>query len=201
MNSRFPLVGLAMTLVLLASGTRDTVAQGPDERIRVHGRWIIDVRNPDGTLVTHRVIDNSLDKMTGNVKLAQILGGTVTVGRLELFLSGDNSPWGTDTVPSTWCRIVAPDSPAQPDVRLFRTLETAVIPYPAPAIVLKGSATATRAGQIPRASTTISSCGPEIAPQSCSPTGYVAFTSLDLSTPIELAAGQIVQVTVTLTFS
>ena len=30
------------------------------EGIKVHGHWTIDVRNPDGTLVTHREFENSL---------------------------------------------------------------------------------------------------------------------------------------------
>src|SRR5215469_7481393 len=33
---------------------------GPSVGIKVHGHWTIDVRNPDGTLVTHREFENSL---------------------------------------------------------------------------------------------------------------------------------------------
>lgn len=176
------------------------VAQMPQERIAVHGHWAIDVRNPDGTLVMHREVDNALDQITGSVRLAQILRGTVTAGRLEIFLGGTNTPWGTDETPDLWCRIVAPGYPQQPGGPIFRTLETTVTSNP-PAIVLKGSATAARAGYVPRLQTTISSCGPETAPQSCTPVNFFGFTSVDLSAPVGLAQGQIVQVTVSITFS
>ncbi|HSP63214.1 MAG TPA: hypothetical protein VLQ90_09555, partial [Pyrinomonadaceae bacterium] len=33
---------------------------GQKEGIKVHGHWTIDVRNPDGTLVTHREFENDL---------------------------------------------------------------------------------------------------------------------------------------------
>lgn len=33
---------------------------GPKEGIKVHGHWTIDVRNPDGTLVSHREFENAM---------------------------------------------------------------------------------------------------------------------------------------------
>jgi len=35
-------------------------AKGPHEGITVHGHWTIEVRNPDGTVVTHREFENAL---------------------------------------------------------------------------------------------------------------------------------------------
>src|SRR5713226_6208411 len=42
---------------------------GQKEGIKVHGHWTIDVRNPDGTLVTHREFENSL-AASGTLSLA-----------------------------------------------------------------------------------------------------------------------------------
>ena len=50
---------------------------GRVEGIKVHGHWIIDVRNPDDTLVTHREFENAL--VPGN-PLARILARQQTVG-------------------------------------------------------------------------------------------------------------------------
>jgi hypothetical protein len=33
---------------------------GPQEGIKVHGHWVIEVRNPDGTLSTRREFENGL---------------------------------------------------------------------------------------------------------------------------------------------
>lgn len=39
----------------------ESTAKGaPQDGIKVHGHWIIEVRNPDGSLVTHREFENSL---------------------------------------------------------------------------------------------------------------------------------------------
>ena len=37
-------------------------AKTAGEGIAVHGRWIIDVRNPDGTLVSHQDFENAIPK-------------------------------------------------------------------------------------------------------------------------------------------
>jgi hypothetical protein len=43
----------------------------------VHGHWIIDVKNPDGKLVTHREFENSLAPTTGGQLLSALLGRQV----------------------------------------------------------------------------------------------------------------------------
>src|SRR2546423_15522419 len=37
--------------------------RGQQEGIKVHGHWTIEVRNPDGTLVTHREFENALTSL------------------------------------------------------------------------------------------------------------------------------------------
>jgi membrane-bound inhibitor of C-type lysozyme len=48
------------------------------EGITVHGHWAIEVRNPDGKLVSHREFENGLDY--GAVQLSALLGRTATAG-------------------------------------------------------------------------------------------------------------------------
>jgi hypothetical protein len=52
---------------------------GKSEGIKVHGHWIIDVRNPDGTLATHREFENSL-QISGATALVNFLARTRVVG-------------------------------------------------------------------------------------------------------------------------
>jgi Na+-transporting methylmalonyl-CoA/oxaloacetate decarboxylase gamma subunit len=40
-------------------------AKGTHEGIKVHGHWTIEVKNPDGKLVTHREFENSLAPNNG----------------------------------------------------------------------------------------------------------------------------------------
>ena len=46
------------------------------EGIKVHGHWVIDVRNLDGKLVTHREFENAL--VVGTGVSGSVLGGNVT---------------------------------------------------------------------------------------------------------------------------
>jgi hypothetical protein len=52
--------------------------------IRIHGHWVIDVRNPDGKLVEHREFENSLvpagAMISGDQLLAGLLSGNLTAG-------------------------------------------------------------------------------------------------------------------------
>jgi hypothetical protein len=52
--------------------------------IRIHGHWVIDVKNPDGKLVEHREFENSLvtvgTMMSGDQLLAGLLSGNLTAG-------------------------------------------------------------------------------------------------------------------------
>jgi hypothetical protein len=61
--------------------------KGQSEGITVHGHWVIDVRNPDGKLVTHREFENALDPAQGAPLLAAILGRVVTPGSWYVVLA------------------------------------------------------------------------------------------------------------------
>jgi hypothetical protein len=69
-------------------------------------------------------------------------------------------------------------------------------------VVLKGSATALAAGQVTNVISNFGVCGGGSSPPgSCGGLTAIDFTQALLPTPVPIAAGQIVQVTVTISFS
>ena len=60
--------------------------KGNHEGITVHGHWTIEVRNPDGTVVTHREFENKLEQPSGGLILANILSGASVSGEFAVLL-------------------------------------------------------------------------------------------------------------------
>jgi hypothetical protein len=67
------------------SAAKPPAPKSPSEGIRVHGHWAIDVKNPDGTVVTHRAFENKLQSGGMNL-LSVLLAGQYTAGGWELVL-------------------------------------------------------------------------------------------------------------------
>jgi hypothetical protein len=65
-------------------------ARGQQEGIKVHGHWTIEVRNPNGTLVTHREFENALTP-SGGLCLSFILTRNGTPGLWRIHLGGANT--------------------------------------------------------------------------------------------------------------
>src|SRR2546423_1698687 len=65
-------------------------ARGQQEGIKVHGHWTIEVRNPDGTLVTHREFENALTP-GGAMLLGLFLSRNKTPGLWRIHLGGANT--------------------------------------------------------------------------------------------------------------
>jgi hypothetical protein len=85
---------LVLTLVTLVAAPSSIFAQGkaPAEGIKVHGHWTIDVKNPDGTLVSHREFDNAL-QTDGQTSLAKILThGTNALGWVVMLADSSGNP-------------------------------------------------------------------------------------------------------------
>jgi len=53
-------------------------AKTAGDGIAVHGRWTIDVRNPDGTLASHQDFENAVDPLEGADVLTGVLSGEYT---------------------------------------------------------------------------------------------------------------------------
>jgi hypothetical protein len=66
-------------------------AQGDHEGITVHGHWVIEVRNPDGTVTTRREFENSLQP-GGGIGLATLLtGNSISAGSWAILLNGNGN--------------------------------------------------------------------------------------------------------------
>jgi hypothetical protein len=153
---------------------------GSHEGIKVHGHWTIEVRNPDGTVATHREFENSLSP-TGAAFLANLLN----VCRLSscsafhnwaVILGGSPGPCAGN------CVVPEGISSVQ---RMTATLQGATF-------VFAGSATAVSA----------SSSITTVATSAFNFDGsFATLTSATLPTPVSVSPNQIIQFTVVISFS
>ena len=74
-----------------ASPAHKPAAKGQNEGIHVHGHWTIEVRNPDGKLVSHTEFENALVQPMGAGFLTQVLNGELITGGYVVNLS-DGAP-------------------------------------------------------------------------------------------------------------
>jgi hypothetical protein len=161
-------------------------AGGPQEGIKVHGHWVIDVRNPDGTLVTHREFENAY---SGSNVLSAFLYRHFSPGYWIVGLNGVSKNYSvteppyTSFVADSYNLIVFPD---QHDSGFY----------------LSGSFTPSTSDTIGAVNTSVEICPGTVPPfTACQNGSDVPFTGTTLSPGISFVGGQIVQVTVTINFS
>lgn len=202
-------------------------AKTGNEGIKVHGHWVIDVRNPDGSLVQHREFENSLQN-SGAGFLVGLMSGYMIPGDYMIVLSGTTGTNSPCIAPNPGCGIARSLStyPAlQYCVNSFyctgSTLSYAYNfgtnfagPY---STVLSGTIAANQTGVIGAVDTILALCsnlgttGDPSVIETSSPAACVSgvpqapwfgpLTGTTLATPIPVASGQIVQVSVTISFS
>jgi hypothetical protein len=193
-------VVLALTLTatgLLAQDTRTRPQNNRSESVGVHGHWTIEVRNRDGSLARRHEFKNALQN-DGARALVDVLAGTLAFGPMSVILSGSPSPCGGGRGGAASC-VITPIAATQSQ--------------PVGALVLTGSVTADNNGTINLVQTrTHTECGP--GPTGPPGSGQCAtlnlplvFTAHSFDTPgspiapIPVVTGQIIQVTVMLSFS
>jgi hypothetical protein len=192
---------------------------------KVHGHWVINIRNPDGTLVQHHEFENSLEPSAQGF-LVGLLSGFMVPGDWMIALgaqSGNAACVGNDQ----FCGLVHNfnTEPAQGYCGKYyctgSTLNYAYNfgtnfegPY---SIVLTGSITANQTGTVGTVYTLLNFCangGPgggspngiaTASPASCvtqtsPPPWYGPFTDANVP-PVSVTDGQLIQVIVTITFS
>jgi hypothetical protein len=175
---------------------------GSHEGIKVHGHWTIEVRNPDGSLVTHREFENSL---VPSAWLAGIFSRAYSIGYWEVsLLSGLPGAVGgicvQPGVSVTQCFITEAGQGIAPSQYTFNTL---VVSTSGTSLVLSGTAIAQLTGSVGLVQTLLTLCSPPTSspcPYS-SPYGVPLITQATLSSPIQVSAGQTVQVAVNISFS
>jgi hypothetical protein len=96
--------------------------------IRIHGHWVLEVKNPDGKLVERREFNNSLvtggANVSGDQLLAAILTGDLTPGGFGVALI-TGSITGQD--PTSLCYSYATAPPTPPAVGCFTLLDSSTI--------------------------------------------------------------------------
>jgi len=175
---------------------------GPVEGVRVHGHWTIEVRNPDGTLVEHRDFENALSIGVGDDHLVNVLARMRTPGTWTIVANGTpnqicEEPAGTPNV----CWIMESTDPTPSVLNVFKTLTVSVS---AGTLILNGTLTAQRDGEITSVTTRDNHCSNSISPASCTggnTAGSAGFTATVLGTPVAVLNGQQVQVRVVISFS
>jgi hypothetical protein len=188
------LVAALLVLALAASTAPSEVSGGPDESIGVSGHWVIEVRDPDGTLVTRREFHNAL---SGASRLSEYLRGVFTPGPMRVEVSCQLAtcvnpcPIGCSI---TEARAIGVATPS-----LFKNLTVTTLPT---GYQMQGFAVASTDGAISTVKSFVGLCIPTVAPANCLVSQVSnSLTSTGLSPPVPVASGQQVLVTVTIGFA
>jgi hypothetical protein len=182
---------LVAGLLLLPAAAPAAMAQ--DEGIKVHGDWVIEVLDPNGTVVGRTEFSNALTQ-DGALAL-RLAFGRVLVPRywMVMFDTSDGVYWYGITEP-------ARDFNAAPG-RLSKNLSVGVPDDGSQSLLLSGTIMhiGTAPTSVTAVRTNIETCTYS-AQQSCHMAGYY-FTTRALPQPISVQPGQIIQVTVRIRFS
>jgi hypothetical protein len=195
-----PSAAAAVAMLALVLGSQPAVraaAEAPQggvqsEGIKVHGRWVIDILNPDGSLVSHHDFQNALANHLGaSTFLNGVLSRTKRVGKWAVALPDQAGQ------PLIW--LVEPGYPGFGPSNPALSVAAPTSGPNAGKLVLTGSGAAPRAAQINFVQSQTQDCPPPGDPGAC--VGDFGFTQKNLPSAIPVAEGQIVQLTVVFTFS
>ena len=148
------------------------VGGGPIEGITVHGHWVIEVRDPDGTLVERREFENALSSAA---TITGLLARDHSAGLWEVQLRASVSsaaPCQTSAGTSSHCHVVESASSVS-DAKFSKTL---TISHGFGDFVLTGTATAQKSGEVGVVRTGMSRCATPVAPDSPCEATYFTFT-------------------------
>ena len=195
------IIGLLACLLLsgptLAQQTAPSAESALSTGIHVLGEWKIVVLDPDGTVIETREFRNAL---TAPSLLASALAGDALLGGTYVVLEPANGQTGPcqgsecTIVPSDLTISVSPDS-----TNLVETIEGTNFET----LKLEGSVTVDTPASITQVATWTLACGPAKTMAQCKSgaDSENRFTTKTLASAVAVTAGQIVQVTVRLTFS
>jgi hypothetical protein len=181
------------------AGAVSSEADGVGEGIQVHGDWVIEVRNADGSVAERREFENALTSQ-GQILLAGSLAREFHPGVWGVGIRGNDPTDSTcETAdPISLCLIREPISSfldSYPATH-FTTLTVARQQNPTE-VVLQGNYDAPSDGVIVRVQTF--NCFGPADPTLCN--NIQLITDTTLGTPVNVVAGQQVLVTVRISFS
>jgi hypothetical protein len=199
---------LALTLVVATTwatarvtAAMDAAPGGPREQVGVRGHWVIEVRDPDGTVTSRREFHNALTA-DGRAALASYLNRAQAPGIWNIRFGGATSPCGTAAAATLDCFITEARSARQVTSNISKNLVIAGEPFR-----LNGSLTVPTAGSITSVATGSDACPPTTSVTTCQGNFILAgpnfpppFTGTTVAA-IPVSAGQLVAVGVTITFA
>jgi len=206
------------------SGATEQSGKLGNEGLKIHGHWVIDVQDPDGTPSSHQEFENSVTT-GGQALLIGLLAGYVVPADYEIFLqstSSTSAPCVNPATGYTGCAIVRTlaTQPAILTCPNYICNTTLTYAYnnanltTGSSMVLSGQFTANQNGSInyvstyagtcpinPAQSTLATTSPADCLAKSASIGGFSSLTATALTTPTTMTAGQVLIVTVTITFS
>jgi hypothetical protein len=199
---RMRIVALVLAVVHVVS-VPVAMAQS-QEGIKVHGRWIIEVRNVDGTLAVRHDFQNALTPF-GGTALSFLIARAGVSPTWSVHLHGPDpvsGPCLTNGGQPFPCQIYEPgrgyaDSSVSANLTVSLSPANALNPVNGVAVktVLRGTATAGRNADITDVGTLMNLSYPGGTGM-----GY-SFSQAKLPTIVKVVSGQIIQVTVEFSFS
>ena len=178
-----------------------------EEGIKVHGHWVIVVRNPDGSLAAHREFENSL---VNQQVLANLLSKGASMGFWSVEIASQQTGGGgpcTNIVSATAdspC-VIAETNGYGPSDSTEPVTQTLTLTPNGGSLQMQGHVTAQRDGHIFKVATAITTCDPSVAPTSACPQNsagskYEIFSMAGIN-PVDVTSGQTIDITVTFSFS
>jgi hypothetical protein len=190
-----------MLLAALAMPLPAQAQDGKSEGIKVHGRWTIDVRNPDGSLASHHEFDNAL--ISGGARaLAGLLGKFYKeVLTWKIWLeSPANGLCDPGTVVCEITERLGAGSPGLGELSVHVPTGFLFGEFPLGTVELKGAVNVTGGGSIRSVASVLALC----RSSACVPTapdGTQVFSRHTLAEQITVEPNQVVQITVVFSFS
>ncbi len=203
---------------------RNTAARkpgGPHEGIKVHGHWIIEVKNPDGTVTEHRDFENSLittgEPGTGQQTLVMLLSGNAAVTGWNIYLASESgaAPCAPNNTENIACIVPATStlpsgtSLGAENAPSTLTLSATISPVPpggtCPTVGATTFSEICQSGTIDLVQTEPGLTAVSNNAISGTAYGYYLTSASDQTSPpafqrVQVSAGQTVSVTVTLSF-
>jgi hypothetical protein len=200
------------------------------EGVKVHGHWVMDLKDKDGTIIDHRDFENALVPISGTQVLVSLLTGSWTPGNYYMSISHAPVFPSNGVTGYLWQIYPSPPNPTASTCTstFFQGPETSYTCVPGlnvqtpinssgpNTITLRGAFTPNFNVSIDTVESGVGVCIPQyylnpnaVSPAVCTsgalPSGYyqnsAPFTATTLSNPIAVAQGQQLVVTVTLSFS
>jgi hypothetical protein len=198
---------VAFALVIAAAPTcaAQTVeaASASTGGIKVHGHWTIEVRDPDGTVVSRDEIQNAFNTASGGQFLAQMLAGTITSGAWVVAV-GSTPECHPGSSSFLACTIAEPSASG---LSFDSHNLTATVPTTganAGKLVLRGSVRAPTAMTLHSLQSMLWSCPQGTAPAACVTGAFASLTlfsgkALAMNRPV--VADQVIDATVVISFT